>query len=266
VGYRLAPRAAEDQIVRTFFALVVFALFSAAATYTIKPGDTLGSIAKHNGVSVAALASANHLTDPNRIYAGQQLVIPGAKPGPAPARYVVRSGDTLGRIARAHHTSVAALVKANGIKNPNRLRVGQELVIPGAGGGATWVCPVAGRTRFIDDFGAPRSGGRHHEGIDILAPRGTPVVATVSGVVVRHDQPRGGLAFYLRGDDGLTYYGAHLATFVRGDGRVRIGQTIGTVGDSGNARGGPTHLHFEVINHAGAKDPFALLTRACPKA
>ena len=99
----------------------------------------------------------------------------------------------------------------------------------------------------------------------MLAPRGTPVVASVGGVLRRHDQPRGGLAYYLRGDDGLTYYGAHLATFVRGDGRVRIGETIGTVGSSGNAAGGPTHLHFEIINQAGPKNPFAKLTAACPR-
>ena len=252
---------------RTFLALVVFALFSAAATYTVRPGDTLGIIAKRSGVSVAALAGANGIKDPNRIYAGQQLVIPGAKPGPAPGgRYTVRSGDTLGAIARRHHVSIGALAKANGIANPNVLRVGQVLVVPGgAAVGATWVCPVAGRSRFINDFGAPRSGGRGHEGIDMLAPRGTPVVATVSGVVERHDQPRGGVAFYLRGDDGLTYYGAHMATSVRGDGRVKVGQIIGTVGNSGNAAGGPTHLHFEVINRAGPKNPHALLTRACPR-
>lgn len=253
---------------RTFLALVVFALFSAAATYTIKPGDTLGTIARQHRVSVADLAKANGISDPNRIYAGKQLVIPGAKPGPAAAaRYTVKSGDTLGAIARRHRVSVAAIAKANKLANPNRIVIGQVLVIPGgAAVGATWVCPVAAPSRFIDDFGAPRGGGRVHEGIDLLAPRGTPVVATVSGVIERHDQPRGGLAYYLRGGDGFTYYGAHLATFVRGDGRVRIGEIIGTVGNTGNARGGPAHLHFEVIDKTGSRNPHGLLAKACPRA
>ena len=250
---------------RTFFALVLFALVASAATYTLKPGDTLGAVAKKHGVSVAALAKANGIKDPNRVFAGTELVIPGAKPGPAPTKYTVKAGDTLGAIARKHKVSVAALAKANKIANANRIKIGQVIVVPGgAAVGATWVCPVAGRTRFIDDFGDPRGGGRVHEGIDLLAPRGSPVVATVSGVISRHDQPRGGHAFYLRGDDGITYYFAHLATFVRGDGRVHIGQTIGTVGDSGNARGGPMHLHFEAQNQRGPKDPYALLKRACP--
>jgi murein DD-endopeptidase MepM/ murein hydrolase activator NlpD len=257
---------------RSFVALVAFLLSAAAATYTLQPGDTLGGVARRHGVSVAALAQANRVADPNRVFAGQVLTIPGgggggggAAPAAAPRAHVIASGETLGGIARRYGVSVSALASANGIANPNRIGVGQRLTVPGGRPAATWVCPVAGRTRFENDFGAPRGGGRGHEGIDMLAPRGTPVVASTRGVIVRHDQPRGGLAFYLRGDDGLTYYGAHLATFVRGDGRVRLGEIIGTVGDTGNARGGPTHLHFEIINSKGPKNPYGNLKSACPR-
>ena len=251
---------------RTIVALVVFALFTAAATYTLKPGDTLGEVARDHRVSIDALARANNISDPNRVYAGQVLTIPG--PGGAPAApprvHVVAAGETLGAIARRFGVSISALASANGIANPNRIASGQRLAVPGGGAtAAQWVCPVHGASRFIDDFGAPRGSGRTHEGIDLLAPRGTPVVASTAGVLVRHDQPRGGLAYYLRGDDGLTYYGAHLATFVRGDGRVRLGEIIGTVGDTGNAVGGPTHLHFEIINSKGPKNPYKQLRRAC---
>jgi murein DD-endopeptidase MepM/ murein hydrolase activator NlpD len=262
--------------VRSFIALVAFALFASAATYTLKPGDTLGSVAHKHHVSIGALAAANHIKDPNRVYAGQTLVIPGAIPGAVlisahrPAgTHVVRTGETLGAIAHALHVTTAALAKANGITDPNRIRVGQSLVVPGGGGGvrsATWVCPVAGRSRFIDDFGAPRSGGRRHMGIDLLATRGTPVVATVSGLLKLHPNKRGGNAYYLEGDDGRIYYGAHLATFNHRSGRIRIGQIIGTVGDTGNARGGPTHLHFEVGENGANKDPYPLLARACQRA
>jgi murein DD-endopeptidase MepM/ murein hydrolase activator NlpD len=252
--------------VRTLAALVLFAFACAAATYTLEPGDTLGEVAQRHGVSVDALARANHISDPDRVFAGQVLTIPGtSSAGAAPAGrvHVVQPGDTLGAIARRFGVSVSSLASANGIRDPNRIVVGQRLTVGGAV--ATWVCPVAGRTWFINDFGAPRSGGRVHEGIDLLAPRGTPVVASTGGVVERHIQPRGGNAFYLRGDDGLTYYGAHLATFVRGDGRVRIGEIIGTVGNTGNAAGGPTHLHFEIINSKGPKNPYLQLLGACPR-
>ena len=252
---------------RALLALVVFALFASAATYTIQSGDTLGGIAQRHGVSTSALARANGITDVDRIYAGQVLTIPGAASTPAPAprsvRHVVAPGETMGAIARRYGVSVAALARANGIKDPNRIPAGAVLTLPGA---AQWVCPVAGRSRFWDDFGGPRTGGRSHEGIDMLAPRGTPVVAPVAGVLRRHDQPRGGIALYLRGDDGLTYYFAHLDGVAARDGRVRLGQHIGSVGDTGNARGGPVHLHFEIINQRGPRNPYPELSRHCARA
>jgi murein DD-endopeptidase MepM/ murein hydrolase activator NlpD len=231
----------------------------------------LGAVAHRFHVPIDALIRANHIKDPDRIVAGKQLVIPGATPGAVPARaaapvvtHVVKKGETLSAIATAQHVSVATLVKANKLANANRLRIGQVLVVPGAARRATWVCPVAGGARFLDDFGEARSGHRHL-GIDMLAPRGAAVVATVNGVLRRHDNARGGHAFYIDGDDGREYYGAHLATFVRGDGRVNIGDTIGTVGNTGNAAGGPTHLHFEVMVGEGNADPYGLLSHACPR-
>ena len=83
---------------RTFLALVAFTLSAAAATYTLKPGDTLGAVARQHRVSVDALARANNIANPNRVFAGQVLTIPGATPA-APARvHVVASGDTLGAL------------------------------------------------------------------------------------------------------------------------------------------------------------------------
>lgn len=258
---------------RSFLALVAFTLLAAAATYTVRPGDTLGGIARRLRVPVAALVRANHLTDPDRIVAGTQLLIPGARPGavppsaksPAPTHVVAR-GETLGSIAAKQRVSVRSIALANNLANVNRIRVGQVLVVPGAARNATWVCPVAGGARFDDDFLAPR-GKRRHLGIDMLARRGTPVVATVNGVLRRHDNPRGGIAYFLGGDDGREYYGAHLASYLRPDGRVRIGDTIGTVGASGDASGGPTHLHFEVMVGKAKENanPFGLLAQACPR-
>ena len=252
---------------RALIALVAFALFASAATYTIRSGDTLGGIARRHGVSAGALARANGISDPDRIYAGQVLTIPGAASTPSPAprsvRHVVAAGETLGAIAKRYGVSVASIAKTNGIANPNRIGAGQVLTLPGA---TQWVCPVAARSRFVDDFGVARGGGRSHEGIDMVAARGTPVVAPVAGVLRRHDQPRGGIALYLRGDDGLTYYFAHLDGVAARDGRVRLGQHIGSVGDTGNAVGGPMHLHFEIINQRGPRNPYPELSRHCARA
>lgn len=129
----------------------------------------------------------------------------------------------------------------------------------------SWTCPVQGPRAFSNDWGDPRGGGRRrHQGTDILAPRGTPVVASVSGTVKRHDSSAGGISYYLMGDDGIEYFGAHLNSYVGGTGRVGKGETIGYVGNSGNARGGPPHLHFEIHPGGGAPvNPYNTVRQYC---
>ena len=132
-------------------------------------------------------------------------------------------------------------------------------------GSGNWICPVQGPRAFSNDFGAPRGGGRRrHQGNDILSPRGTPAVAPVSGVASHHDNALGGLAYYLHGDDGITYYGAHLDSYTSNVGHVSAGTVLGYVGNSGDARGGPTHLHFEMHpGGGGAVNPYPTLVRYC---
>jgi peptidoglycan LD-endopeptidase LytH len=127
-----------------------------------------------------------------------------------------------------------------------------------------WVCPVQGPHSFSDDYGQPRPGGRAHQGNDILSPRGTPVVANVAGTMQQHPNGLGGLAYFLEGDDGHEYYGAHLDSFSGASGHVPIGTVIGYVGNTGDAAGGPTHLHFE-IHPAGhtPTDPYPTLVKYC---
>lgn len=113
--------------------------------------------------------------------------------------------------------------------------------------------PVAGvrREELKDTYGAARSGGRAHKGVDIFAARGTPVLAAAAGVIVNRDSNAvGGLSLYHRGMDGRTiYYYAHLngvrAGLKVGD-LVRAGDTLGYVGSTGNVSGSP-HLHFAVF-------------------
>ncbi|HUR76384.1 MAG TPA: peptidoglycan DD-metalloendopeptidase family protein [Acidimicrobiales bacterium] len=135
---------------------------------------------------------------------------------------------------------------------------GQRVLARGA-----WVCPVQGPRAFSNDWGNPRSGGRRHKGNDIFAPTGTPVVAPVAGSVTQRSGGLGGLAVYVRGVDGNTYYGAHLSRFGLG-GRVGQGQIVGYVGTSGNARGGSAHLHFEIHpGGGGAVNPYGTLRAYC---
>ena len=116
-----------------------------------------------------------------------------------------------------------------------------------------WAIPVLGveAADLVDTFTASRSEGRSHDAIDILAPRGTPVVAATPGTVQRlFRSDKGGLTVYVLGLDGRTVsYYAHLDAYAPGleEGqRVARGDLLGAVGDTGNAAPGNTHLHFAV--------------------
>jgi murein DD-endopeptidase MepM/ murein hydrolase activator NlpD len=122
-----------------------------------------------------------------------------------------------------------------------------------AGGGI--VCPVQGPVSFVDSFGAPRSGGRAHQGVDMMAAMGTPTVAPASGRVDQRGATTGGLSWWLYGDNGDEYFGTHLSGDANeGVGWVAAGTVIGYVGDSGNA-GGTPHLHFEIHRRRSGDQP-----------
>lgn len=131
-----------------------------------------------------------------------------------------------------------------------------------------FVFPVQGEVEFIDSWGYPRMSGtasaHWHQGTDIFAPMGTPLVATESGVLDRVGTAGlGGMRLWLDGDSGNSYYYAHLIAFAPGmtDGiRVNAGDVVGFVGDTGNAKGTSPHLHFEVHPGGGdAVNPYPLL-------
>lgn len=150
-------------------------------------------------------------------------------------------------------------MKVNGLKNPNLIREGVVLQVPGG----DWLCPVGAPHQFSDSWGQPRPGGRRHLGTDLFATRGTPVVASVGGTLTHSSGSLAGVAYYLAGDDGNTYYGAHLDT-IAPPGRVERGAVIGTVGSTGNAKGTTPHLHFEIKPGGGANvNPFPTLQAWC---
>ena len=149
-----------------------------------------------------------------------------------------------------------------------------EAARTGGGGGAPPVvtsgrtCPVNGVVGFSDTWGAPRSGGRSHRGVDMLAARGTSLVAIETGTVARMGNSGiGGITIWLVGDSGDEFYYAHLDAWAsglsRGD-RVTVGTFIGTVGTSGNAPENIPHLHFEYHpNGGGAVNPTPLVSNLC---
>lgn len=123
-------------------------------------------------------------------------------------------------------------------------------------------CPVAGPRSFADTWGAPRSGGRSHQGVDMMAPQGTPLVAVESGSANFKTNRLGGNAVWLTGSSGTKYYYAHLSAWEGSSRSVSRGEVIGYVGSTGNTS--VAHLHFEVHpGGAGAVNPYPYVRAVC---
>lgn len=209
--------------------------------------------------------------------------------GPAGLRHRVVAGDSLYRIGQAYGVPHQELARRNGIKNPDRIEVGQVIVIPKAkrelpvqvitperaqedrpsplelpAGGAPFIWPIAGG-EVSSQFG-PRNES-HHDGIDIRSPVGTPVRAARSGRVLYADRlPGYGNLVILEHDGGYaTVYAHNRDNQVKVGADVRQGERIAQVGETGKTTG--PNLHFEIRHDNVARNPlFYLPARAAARA
>ena len=196
------------------------AVACAGATYTVVGGDSWYGIAFKHGTTISALTAANSATTSTPLYPGNVLCLPSGvstTPTTTPA------------------TSVPAPAGAVTIKQ----------------------FPVQGTCWFTDTYGAPRSGGRSHQGVDIIAASGKNLYAVDDGTLTKqYINATGSLAgngWRLARADGTYFFYAHLSAFAPGlvvGSKVKAGQIIGYVGATGNA--GAPHLHFEVHPGGGA--------------
>jgi murein DD-endopeptidase MepM/ murein hydrolase activator NlpD len=160
-------------------------------------------------------------------------------------------------------TVVKALASPSPSAGPVKLAAGPAVPV-----GTKGFCPVNGPVSFTDTWGAPRSGGRRHQGVDMFAAMRTPAAAIVDGVLLRRETSSlGGMSVYLKGNNGNEYFYTHLSGYsdVAPGQKVSAGQTIGYVGDSGNASGGPPHLHFEIRQGGVPINPTPTARLACGK-
>ncbi len=140
---------------------------------------------------------------------------------------------------------------------------------PGGAGGedyavAGWVCPTGtAAVGFGDTWGAPRSGGRRHQGVDMIGERGTPILAIVAGVAEAREGILGGNTIHFTGSDRNSYFYGHLDSYGK-LGAVSAGEVIGFMGDTGNAKSSTPHLHFEIHPGGGAAvNPYPTVRAHC---
>ena len=123
-------------------------------------------------------------------------------------------------------------------------------------------CPVRGAVGFSDTWGASRSGGRRHEGVDMIAGGGTPLVAVEAGMASFRTNRLGGNTVSLQGASGTRYYYAHLSSWEGSSRSVSRGEVLGYVGKTGNTT--VNHLHLQVHPGGGtAVNPYPYARSAC---
>ena len=133
---------------------------------------------------------------------------------------------------------------------------------PPSNAGNGLVCPIAGPRAFVDTWGNARSGGRSHEGVDMMSPAGTPLVAVESGTAQFRTTNLGGNSISLMGASGTRYFYAHLSRWEGSSRSVSQGEVIGYVGSTGNTTA--NHLHFEVHPGGGrAVNPYSYVRAVC---
>ncbi len=197
--------------------------------------------------------------------------------------HVVKPGENLFRIGKAYDTTSDVLARANGIRDPRQIIVGQKIFIPGAtrqvpveivapgdgvvsrsipqayGEAGAFLWPVSGSLN--SGFG-PR-GSSFHDGVDIAAPEGTPVRAVEHGEVIYSDQLRGygNMVIIRHGGEIVSVYAHNQVNLVRDGQKVARGEIIARVGSTGRVTG--PHLHFEIRKNNIAQDPMLYLPELC---
>ncbi|MGA3305848.1 MAG: peptidoglycan DD-metalloendopeptidase family protein, partial [Stellaceae bacterium] len=244
----------------------------------------LYAVSRRTGVPVRDLIDANHLDPPFTLTTGQTLTVPQQR------RQVVRAGDTLYSIANQYGVDMSTLASANNLQPPYTLRVGDSLLLPAApeqvaaqGGlsspttgapgatsapakpegplpappprGGRFLWPVSVKGKVVERFGAG-SNGTHNDGINIAAPKGTPVRAADAGVVAyagNELKGYGNLLLIKHAGGWMTAYAHNDALLVKRGETVKRGQEIAKVGSTGV--NGPPQLHFEIRRGTKALDP-----------
>ena len=240
---------------------------STISTYVVRPGDTLGEIAEMFEVSASTILWANDLPRNAKLQIGQKLTILPV----TGVRYTVKKGDTLASIARKYGADADEIMSFNGIEGT--FAAGDEIIIPDgelpaaaparASGSSAVRLGVSGTSIQIGYYLRPLTGGiksqgvHGYNGVDLAAPRGTPILASAAGevIIAKGSGWNGGYGSYIviqHPNGSQTLYAHASSVAISAGASVTQGQVIGYVGSTGKSTG--SHLHFEIRN--GIRNPF----------
>lgn len=179
---------------------------------------------------------------------------------------VIRLADERTRLDIALADAGVALERVEAVAASQASFTGTDDAAAGRVATGAAMCPIAGPLAFVNDWGAPRSGGRTHQGNDLFNALGTENVAVIDGYMEPELGGLGGISVWVHGDDGVSYYYAHLSRIEGRARRVARGDVIGYTGATGNAAGGPPHTHFGIRATNGQMvNPFPTLRVLCPQ-
>jgi len=234
--------------------------------HTVQRGETLWDIASDHNIDVNTIVTSNPgLGDINRIAVGQKLRFPTVKG----VIHRVTRGDNLWELSRAYGVDAGQIIAVNDISDPRRLRVGQELIVPGATFSLNSKRLVSPAGKLLRNFHWPARGrisscfgprwGRFHEGIDIAIITGTPVKAAAGGRVLYSGWSNGygKIVIIDHGDEVQTRYAHNSRLLVKKGMYVKRGQVIARSGSTGRSTG--PHLHFEIRFHGKPVNPLDYL-------
>lgn len=249
--------------------------FINATAVTVGRGDTVYAIARRHRVSPREIIDVNNLRPPYALNVGQRLKLPGGRV------HVVRKGEYLSLIAKKYNSNAFSIARINGVGKPYTIYPGQKLRIPRdvsapasstvsakttgktktpvtvyqppamSGSGFLW--PVKGK--LLSSFG-PKAKGLQNDGINIAAPRGTPVRAAQNGVVAYAGNELrgfGNLLLVKHSNGWITAYAHNDSLLVKRGDKISKGQNIAKIGSTGNVS--TPQLHFELRKGRRAVDP-----------
>lgn len=252
--------------------------------YIVKAGDTVGSISRLYGVNTKTIAISNGISENANLTQGQSLKFPSVDG----IIYKVNNSETLWDIAVAYKKDVDDLITVNSLKDPNKLKLNQEIIIPDAdkllvvndnnliaktetnqnqlsrGGSISSVIKASStkvawplRGSITSPFG--KRSRDNHPGIDIAAPTGTNIKAASNGKVIFAGWQDGyGKLLIIQASSGLQTYYAHTSEILVKVGQtVSSGQVVAKVGMTGETTG--PHLHFEVRKNGNPVNPMNYL-------